>query len=1241
MPERHLIVTPLPNGRSGNTGFLSVYFAPRLREAGILADYPDFRDWANLAAGLSAQILLDGVALAPGAITRVSPAPMTAAWRAVFGPPATSPLPVQVATFIDRRTSAMVTMDSAALASLTTELYRLVATLGTSPALRETVLGATQPILDGPIVGAAPFMEQVGNGDTPQTPTYEFHDVLRMLQAHPYLLRVLGLVMDFQINLGASVPAEVQVRTDWAGTTGAAVRDEVPLRMSLTPDFEPVVNEPGYRARRWLTLGGTNYAVTQGFSLNMAAQMQQLGRDLGAAPAGSAVDLPALEDGGLSIVGREQVTRLQRAFDRQRIVEDGIDAYIGNTALQPPLLRAEDVQSGFRIDVEDVAAPTFRSLYRRRAGGYSFPRNAALAVVPPDDEGWGSTALFTDGTPVRSPKSTGVTYGESHRPKSEQSDTTSWRLDDQLVTWSGWSLAVARPTRIVDETGTVVDRPVNTPPAGMEAQVIADYAVVPGSLPRLRYGRTYRFHARCVDLGGTSPAIADAAPPSATSPAITYGRTMPVPPPVVVRRVSRPDPGVNDTVARMVIRSELTQTDASTAKTHRVLFPPSAPQQRLEQHGLPNGGIDPASYTMLATRDALRLADQCLVDPDTGEIVAGAALQAGAVTSGPLLQPVNYLADAAGRAVVFLDPPGSATSMEVPYGAWPTYRSVTLELAAGTAAPVIDGANQLLRVSLPKGTTHTMHVASAIDPTLLPHFKWFQQLSAAEQAAAQADALAGRMSLFSPTGEITLVHAVRVPLQPPSFPPGATAGRTEVGQTTALLDGPVSDHGATSERLAIRAKWTDPVDDVAQAAPSEVNRSGVAGEVTCNGSGADSLAGLILDLGDNRRHRVDLDAEAFCRYSSYFIERRNVAATVGTPIVLNAAGVSKSSVDVRHRTTGRVYVEGTDFSVDAAAGKVTPLPAGAITAGTPLQIDFLRKPYSRRSAEAATGKKVTVDVPASARPAPPEVDHALPAFLRTTTTAASVITVRHDGRVMRVYLRRPWYSSGMGELLGVALDGDNPPGPYTTWARDATIAGTGPLFGPSTTAFPRAAATAPSVDGRFAVAAHDVTFDAERGLWACDIVLTGAPVYRPFLSLVLCRYQPLAIAGEHASETVAIDAMRLGADRTVRVAKIAAGINVRVTGPDNVNRMRVTVQQADPSITDPELRWTDVGAPTTLNRTGTTAASVHTRTVAVPAGTTRRLLVEDFEPVKREVAGALVDDVVLAYRETVDLPAGW
>jgi hypothetical protein len=91
-----------------------------------------------------------------------------------------------------------------------------------------------------------------------------------------------------------------------------------------------------------------------------------------------------------------------------------------------------------------------------------------------------------------------------------------------------------------------------------------------------------------------------------------------------------------------------------------------------------------------------------------------------------------------------------------------------------------------------------------------------------------------------------------------------------------------------------------------------------------------------------------------------------------------------------------------------------------------------------------------------------------------------------------------------------------------------------------------------------------------------------------------------------------------------------------------VNVVTVRLQQADPAISDPDLKWVDVGSPVVLTRRGTTTAAVHTGTISTAAtATTRRLLVEDAEPVQREVGGALVASTDVVYREVVDLPSAW
>ena len=74
-------------------------------------------------------------------------------------------------------------------------------------------------------------------------------------------------------------------------------------------------------------------------------------------------------------------------------------------------------------------------------------------------------------------------------------------------------------------------------------------------------------------------------------------------------------------------------------------------------------------------------------------------------------------------------------------------------------------------------------------------------------------------------------------------------------------------------------------------------------------------------------------------------------------------------------------------------------------------------------AEPASGEPVVLDIPSSARPAAPQVLDAVP-LLRWEELAEpdepfAWRQARRSG--VRVWLARPWYSSGDGELLGVLV----------------------------------------------------------------------------------------------------------------------------------------------------------------------------------------------------------------------------
>src|SRR5688500_17283382 len=83
MPERHLLPIPLPGGRTGDTGHLTVYFSPRLREAGDLSDYRDWLNWADtVRRRLKLAVIVDGVEQRNP--PQVSPPADPLVWEATF-----------------------------------------------------------------------------------------------------------------------------------------------------------------------------------------------------------------------------------------------------------------------------------------------------------------------------------------------------------------------------------------------------------------------------------------------------------------------------------------------------------------------------------------------------------------------------------------------------------------------------------------------------------------------------------------------------------------------------------------------------------------------------------------------------------------------------------------------------------------------------------------------------------------------------------------------------------------------------------------------------------------------------------------------------------------------------------------------------------------------------------------------------------------------------------------------------
>ena len=89
---------------------------------------------------------------------------------------------------------------------------------------------------------------------------------------------------------------------------------------------------------------------------------------------------------------------------------------------------------------------------------------------------------------------------------------------------------------------------------------------------------------------------------------------------------------------------------------------------------------------------------------------------------------------------------------------------------------------------------------------------------------------------------------------------------------------------------------------------------------------------------------------------------------------------------------------------------------------------------------------MVVDIPASARPDAPRVLYVVPTFGWERQTSTNLKRSMRFGGGLRVYLDRPWYSSGDGELLGVVLYGEGFPIDREAWKHLVTQWGLDPIW---------------------------------------------------------------------------------------------------------------------------------------------------------------------------------------------------
>lgn len=1393
MASQTLIWSTLPRGYQDGRLQFSLHLAPRLDvaegETVPIDDFPDFVDWPAVVRSMTF-----GITPASSGLTRTSDDPDSDLWKAIVK----GETRVERFVFDDFSSRPTFTNGAAVFARFLRERYRAIHDVSfqrgdrhppigdvltgldlvekvTGPRgewlLRETIAEIEQEAAAAGHVPVEPITDERTSrrafaqfarfhqrlpDDRPlepfDRPEFDFHNFCALMTDYPYLMRKLGLVTDFELpvpELPLPIIQKWGITPDWdpQGDTHSVVaacecvfdgtrfvanhRGSTPtLIESGYLRFEVDPSNPYAPIPTTFDVDGSVFGIKSASATASANKMAYV-RSLAVAthedladvlPTGEApsMSIPALRSQGLGLAVSEYVRDLIKIFGEAkeyngRLAENATDL----------LLFSDTIMQGFRFDVLDTEGGPWRPL-QARVGKYALPTRPEEEHT---DEGTTSPAATA---PI-------------DNPDAEN------RIPESMLRWDGWSLAAPRPGKRIS-TGAE-GQGSRQQQFEADSTELSDFGLgvtftpAPGSLPRLRFGHSYRIRARTVDLAGNSLPPTDDDVSHATD-AIPYGRFEPVPAPAVLLTAER-TPG--ETPERLVIRSEdnTLPQDSDVLPAIRHVLPQRTSVHMAECHGLLDdneGRPDPGVYAVLAARDAGDLATLpgAHTDDGPGPDPAGAPYFPDERLDPP------YLSDPLARGALMRFEDGSNLAVEFTQrdGNWYDVESFRIQLVAGEEGPPVlttpASGSRVVQVPLPRGRRMSVLLSCYLRPEDVEQMGLWEWLDGSPETRQRI--VEGRDWFFTPYRVVDLVHAVRQPLMAPVLD-GVVAERGS-GDTVCRFTLQMTHSHTSTGRVEVMAQWTGPVDDGpgtdAPVADGLHVGPTVAFPLDLNVPPLESDGGPLEDVlpyeyvrrprhefGDTRHRTVTYLPVAATKYAEYFTETAEVSLVDDSPTVVDvdSGGFAPDTVVVKSEDGERNYTEGTDYVLDEAAGSVARLPEGSIASGERVTVRYLAgnrpttNPPDPTSFDPIPPTAVTISVPSSKRPEAPVVVSAIPTFAwerwRSGTQVQAVPDViatppliggvapepllelrqvTNNGipgplpprladdfysfrwaNTIRLYLQRPWWTSGEGELLAVLYGGgsgslfpDSVMLPYITrWGQDPVHqSGLGP-WSASPFHYPNAVpehsaigvlpvemaglgVTGPSQLPL--VASHVPEYDGSRDLWRCDVdIWTNGflgNTYAPFVQLCVARYQPDSIAGAELSPLVHLDPIQLQPHRWLGVNTAADGFELKLAGPGgmrdvsegggNENVVVVTVERRDPAASSPDsaLGWV-AESETVIGGEPVISSAFYNQALAywmwqgfvqVPDRTGRRLVIEEFE----EYGG---DPIVrrLVYAETVEL----
>ncbi len=1258
---------------------LSVYVTPQITDT-TLANVPAFVDWPATVAGLTFSVQFRGTAASdPRTNATFDPNPKyavnrfdSALWRTIFGlQQRVEPWRVK-----DFRASGLLSFKSKDVSEAVKSTYGSVATRATKPTIArggtdqlskrtadiamvlphvpslgaavKNNIGGTTPSLSSDAAAVVPTTDYPQtvefaraaahhNRDNyrnivPRTgpaapPSVDFHQVIGHLADHPVILRRLGLIIDliFTVPTGQSLDGytnifvqpttsipNLQVNHPW---TYCMLR---PAGSGSTPTFRPVYGDvdkpPGYPTRDDIqALVDTNGLVPvdnkklvhiddldiDHASVHLSHYAEKASKDLDASvaaggPASMTVTLPALRTVGIALHHVEREMHVGLRFQDTMSWNPSGSTFV-----------AENFVRGYRVDVREDGG-TWRSLCLRNTT-FTFA-NGAQPISVLGDEGYvKATALST------------------------ANDEPIHNVNESMFHWDGWSLVASRPGLSVGPTadGSQGDGAVDPLSSGAALNLPFASKIVPqpGSLLKLRFGHSYQFRVRAVDLCGNdmSAAASDNTKEHASA-AKPFRRYEPVSPPVL--QIRRPV-SEGESLEHLVIRSDPygpTPLDAAAWAAKNNVAPPGAPADApptmgmnayyatCERHVAPpktsvqlaefHGAID-AAVSKLTTPQARVKAAWAIVSKEDGTFND------------------RYLTDTTTGQYRTLEQPGR--SIVTPPFSMP---DVANAIAAGE--PAFTGNQDIT----PRGSAlqQGQYVIFDTDTVTLPYLPDANATGIAVQGVStaplfrtygtRANNVSGdswpelstfRIVLGESSSGITFsgLNAAQSGASGPTtiaLPPAATLDVTyssTLGEPRAHAFGPANETDATytSAKNGLLPALSPPrtltlVHAVQRPRPPTLADGAIKANPRAEGETAQTLE-TRLGFDGQSTGRLDLVAS----WDEY-IDSPGADSSIdpSTNPIAHSGAI--------HTLTPNVADVASSQTVRQLFGDTKRRDITFSTVATTRFREYF--PPSITSDTANITRTATLSPPvvckSSARPPVPRVLYAVPSFTFASGASGSTSSRSRGGGIVRVYVDRGWFASGADERLGVVLaqsdaDAARMPNLVSVWGQDPIWLRKGlRTLDKSRVNTSNSAGIVTGVPlaegaGTVDLATYRPSFNRERGLWYFDIALDIEKAYFPFLRLALVRYQPESIGNLHMSRVVCTDFVQLSANRTSSVVdRGGGGFTVSLSGPTAPNLPAIPsgatgwasghfvtaeFQEATTATPDP-MDWTTMGDPTML-----------------------------------------------------------